>query len=244
MSGHSKWSTIKRQKGANDQARGKLFTKLASNISIAVREGGNADPDHNIRLRFAIEKAKTVNMPKENIARAIDRGAGKGKDALQLTEVVYEGFAPGGIAILAVGVTDNRQRTISQVKNIFNVSGGNLGSTGSVSYLFQKIGAIELGQGNRVLDDLIATGMELGALDFAQEGESFYLYTPVEKLHSSVEQLQQKGWSVVEHEIIYKPTTEVALSEAADYDKVLHLTQELEALDDIHNAYTNLIYTS
>src|SRR5664279_1489145 len=141
MSGHSKWKTIKRQKGANDQKRGQIFTKLSNAISIAVREGGGvADPESNFRLRLAIEAARSANMPKENIERAIERAANKQGSGLE--EAVYEGFGPGGFSVIVEAFTDNKQRTVAEVKNIFNKNGGNIGSQGSVMYQFDKKGMV------------------------------------------------------------------------------------------------------
>ncbi|HXS14882.1 MAG TPA: YebC/PmpR family DNA-binding transcriptional regulator, partial [Candidatus Saccharimonadales bacterium] len=153
MSGHSKWATIKRQKGANDAKRGALFTKLSKAISIAVTQGvGIGDPAQNFRLRLAVEAARAGNMPKENIERAIERAAGK--DGVALEEVVYEVFGPGGVGMIVEAATDNKNRTTSEVANIFNKNGGNMGQPGSVSYQFKQIGQLIMDKKNRTLDDI------------------------------------------------------------------------------------------
>src|SRR5579883_2068871 len=169
MSGHSKWATIKRQKGANDAKRGVLFTKLSNAISVAVRQGGGvADPTQNFRLRLAVDAARNANMPKENIERAISRASGK--DAKAFEEVVYEGFGPGGISVIIEAATDNKNRTTPEVKSIMEKNGGTMGQMGSVAYQFQLIGRITLQKGEKSLDDIFMEAAELGAQD-VEEGE-------------------------------------------------------------------------
>lgn len=242
MSGHSKWSTIKRQKGANDQARGQVFTKLGNAITIAVREGGGPDPESNFRLRLAIEKARSANMPKDNIDRAVNRATGKATDGRELVEVLYEGFAPGGVAVLAEGVTDNKQRTSAEVKNAFSVHGGTLGSSGSVAYQFTKMGEIVVSrQGS--FDDLFATIVDAGAEDAEEESDRFIVYTKPQDLHRVTITLKQKGFSILESSLIHKPQLLVPVP-GESQDKLVTLLTGLEELGDIHKVYTNADFRS
>lgn len=238
MSGHSKWSTIKRQKQANDQARGKVFTKLANAITLSVREGGGiADPLTNVKLRFAVDKAKAANMPRINIERAIDRAMGKGDDH-QLEEVLYEGFGPLGIAVLAEGVTDNKQRTVASVRNIFATHGGNLGQSGSVVYLFTKAGEMRVRKTLPVdtIFDIIATH---GALDLEEIEDAFIITTPADKMHEIRIAIEKANGIVEESELIYSPTSEVFISDKENSEKILGFLQALDDVDDIHKIHTN-----
>jgi YebC/PmpR family DNA-binding regulatory protein len=223
MSGHSKWATIKRAKGANDVRRGAAFTKLANAITIAVREGGGVtDPDFNFKLRLAMEKAKEANMPKENIARSIDRGAGKG-DGAQLTTALYEGFAPGGVAVMVETISDNNARTAAELRNIFNKLGGNLGSPGSVAYLFARVGEIE--------GVTFEQAVEVGALDF----DDGTLYTKPEDLHKVSAALEKPG------SLVFRPNkqTMVTVSDPEQLQQLETLLEAIDDLDDIQNIYTN-----
>lgn len=238
MSGHSKWSTIKRQKQANDQARGKVFTKLANAITLSVREGGGiADPLTNVKLRFAVDKAKAANMPRINIERAIDRAKGKG-DSQQLEEVLYEGFGPFGIAVLAEGVTDNKQRTVASVRNVFATHGGNLGQSGSVAYLFTKAGELRVRKTVSV-DTIFDLIVSHGAYDLEQLEDSYLITTPADKLHEIRSLLEKENVIVEENEVIYRPITEILVSDKENSVKVLHFLQALDDLDDIHKIHTN-----
>lgn len=237
MSGHSKWSTIKHQKGTTDRARGQLFTKLGNAITIAVREGGgSASPEDNIRLRLAIEKARAANMPKENITRAIDRATGKLAGSTQLETVIYEGFAPFGVALLVSAVTDNKQRAAAAIKNLLSTHGGSLGGVGSVAYLFEKMGMLQLASaGSGVLDMVL----ESGAVDFEEAAGLLTVYTNPTDLHRVKLFLEQKNVSVRTNEILYRPKTVVTLTEIANQQRVLTLLEALDALDDVHEVYTN-----
>lgn len=240
MSGHSKWSTIKRQKGLTDKSRGQTFTKLSNAISIAVREGsGVTDPNGNIRLRLAIEKARAANMPKGNIERAVERASGKGSTGATLETVVYEGFAPGSIAVLVEGVTDNKQRTAAQVKNIFTSFGGTLGSTGSVNYLFEKIGQIVFSGGGLQPDQIAAIIINSNASDFEIQEETVIVYTLPEKLHEVALFLKKQGLDIGETELTYRPLSLIPVTQAQAGKKILQLLEALESLDDIQRVHAN-----
>ena len=239
MSGHSKWSTIKRQKQVNDAARGQTFTKMANAITIAVKDsGGSSDPQTNFRLRLAIDKARQANMPKSNIDRAIDRAVGKGADG-NLDEVVYEGFAPHNVAVLVEAVTDNRQRTIAAVRNVLVQGGGSLGRTGSVAYLFKKCGAIHLAKQNLDLDKILATAIECGAQDLEEDGQSFTFYCQATRLHELKECLITKNYQVLDAEITYRPGSWITISDATASQKLIDLLTQLEDLADVSKVHTN-----
>lgn len=239
MSGHSKWAQIKRQKGATDIKRGQTFTKVANAITIAVRDGGGmTDPESNFKLRLAIEKARGVNMPKENIARAIDRGAGKGEKGL-LEEVVYEGFGPDGVAVMVLCVTDNRERTRSEVKNIFDKNGGTLGQSGSVAYQFKQVGLVTVKKDSLSSDDVFGKAVEAGADDVEEAGEEMLIYTDPSRLKSVKEALSLEGLTVVEAELSRKATLTVPVNDKAISSKVLLLVERLESLDDVQKVYAN-----
>lgn len=236
MSGHSKWSTIKREKAATDQARGHVFTKLGAAITIAVREGGGADPESNFRLRLAVDKARAANMPKDNIERAIERATGKSQEA-GLDEVLYEIFAPGGVAVLAQGVTDNKQRTAAEIKNLLHVHGGSLGSAGSVGYLFQKVGEVQVAK-TIDFDTLLNMVLEAQGEDLEDSGDYFLVYTKPTDLHKVSTYLQDKTIKIHESNLVYKPTTFVTV-EASLRNKIVELLHSLEAQSDIHKVFTN-----
>lgn len=233
MSGHSKWATIKRDKGANDAKRGAAFTKLANAITIAVRSGGGiTDPNFNFRLRLAVDKARAANMPKDNIQRSIDRGAGKGDD-VQLTEATYEGFGPGGIAIVAETVSDNNTRTASELRNIFTKNNGNLGTPGSVAYLFTRMGEIEV----ETAADIFEKAVEAGAEDV----EDNFVYTKPEDLHKVTEALEQVGLKITSSGLTYRPNKETMVAVAGEEEKAKarELLTAIDDLDDVQNVYTN-----
>ncbi len=238
MSGHSKWSTIKRQKGVADTKRGQVFTKLSNAITIAVRQGsGIADPESNFKLRLAMDRARAANMPKENIQRAIDKAAGSGAEAVE--ELLYEGFGPGGVALMVEAVSDNKQRTVSDVKNIFDKNGGNLGSSGSVSYLFARKGEIIVSKNSKSTDEIVEIGIDAGAEDFEEEGDSVFFFVPPASLQEVKKNLESSGLQIESAQILYIPTSESEQSgEIAD--KVMNLCEKLEDLDDVQQVYTNL----
>lgn len=239
MSGHSKWAQIKRQKGVADIRRGQTFTKLANAITVAVRQGGGVtDPSQNFRLRLVIEKAREVNMPKENIDRAIQRAAGKLGGEME--EVIYEGFAPGGVAVVIEAATDNRQRTISSIKNIFDKAGGSLGQPGSVSYQFKQMGKIVVEKKDKTLEEVFLMAAEAQAEDVEEAEGEFWIYTDVGSLSKVRSALIEKGFSVLATELIRKPLTQVNLVDPAKLQKVQKFLLEVEELDDVQKVYSNL----
>lgn len=240
MSGHSKWATIKRAKGAADAKRGQLFTKIAGTISIAVKQGGSSDPNFNPRLRLAIDKAKASNMPRESIDRAIQRGAGGSGEAV-LEEVVYEGFGPAGAAIIVEAVTDKKQRTVAEVKNVFEKNGGSMGAQGSVAYQFEKVGEIIADAGGKTPEEVLDIALLSGAEDVENEANLAYFYTQPTSLMQVKKQLEDNGISVEEAEIVYKPKTFVSSSE--HQGKVEDFIQKLEDLEDVQKVYTNFDFT-
>lgn len=241
MSGHSKWSTIKRKKGAEDAKRGKIFTRIAREIMMAAREG-LPDPESNSALRLAIDKARAANMPKDNIERAINRGAGTGDDAVRLEEVVYEGYGPGGVAIVVECVTDNRNRTLADLKYVFNRSGGNMASAGSVKWQFDQKGFIAVSAEGATYDDVFLVAADAGADDVQQDEERFSVYTPRDELGAVARALENARFKVEERELIWAPQNEVEL-ETAQAIQVMNLIEKLEDLDDVQSVASNLNIT-
>ncbi len=247
MSGHSKWSTIKRKKGANDAARGKLFTKLAREIQVAAREG--ADPSANIRLRLAVERARAVNMPKDNIERAIRRGAGLDKDAAEIEEVTYEGYGPHGVAILVECLTDNRNRTISEVRRAFTRAGGSLGEPGSVAWQFTSKGYIlfnrqdEEGNDRGIdPDEVFMVALEAGADDVEISDDAIEVYTARTDLAQVSQALEEAGLKPDQSELIMQPNVTLSLSPEESVT-VMNLIDALEELDDVSKVHHNLELT-
>ena len=236
MSGHSKWSTIKRKKGAADAKRGKIFTKLIREIATAAKMGGG-DPDANPRLRLAIDKARSANMPKDNIQRAIQKGIGGGEDAA-FEEVIYEGYGPGGTAVLLEALTDNRKRTVSEVRHVFSKNGGNLGSTGCVAYLFEKKGFISVAPEGTDLDALIEAVLEAGALDVLEGDDSLEVVTAPSEFDAVKAALVEASFEVSSAAIRMEPTSSVML-EGKDAESMLRLADALDDLDDIQAVYAN-----
>jgi YebC/PmpR family DNA-binding regulatory protein len=238
MSGHSKWSQIKRQKGVADAKRGQVFTKLAMAITIAVKAGGGiTDPNQNFRLRLEIEKARMANMPKENIARAIERGVGKG-DKGDLVEVLYEGFAPFGVSVIVEAVTDNKQRTTPEVKSLFEKNGGTLGVPGSVGYQFQQVGEIVALKKNKSFDDIFLLAVDAGATDVEDGGEEVIIYTSATDLAKVKEGLQD-NLSITAAELIRKPMTTIQITDKETAERLLQFIERLDSHDDVQKVYTN-----
>ncbi len=235
MSGHSKWSTIKRKKGAADAKRGKIFTKLIREIATAAKMGGG-DPDANPRLRLAMDKARAANMPKDNIQRAIQKGIGGGEEA-SYEEVIYEGYGPGGTAVLLETLTDNRKRTVSEVRHVFTKNGGNLGSTGCVAYLFEKKGIISVEAEGTDPDALMEAALDAGALDVV-ESDSLEVVTTPSDFESVKEALVAAGFEVSAAAVRMEPNTSVTL-EGKDAESMLRLADALDDLDDIQAVYAN-----
>ncbi len=239
MSGHSKWSTIKRKKGAEDAKRGRIFTRLAREISMAARSG--SDPDSNPGLRLAIDKARAANMPKDNIQRAIARGAGEGDDGAVLEEITYEGYGPSGVAILVDVVTDNKNRTLAEIKHAFSRSGGALASAGSVMWQFEQKGLISLAEGSD-FDNAFLVAAEAGAEDVEADGADISIYTPRELLAHVTEALKEAGFEIDDYELTWKPKNEISLDKD-DTLKVMGMIEKLEELDDVHSVSSNLEIT-
>ena len=238
MSGHSKWSTIKRQKGATDAKRGAIFTKISNAITIAVKQGGGiTDPDQNPKLRLAIESARVNNMPKDNIERAISRATSKGEG--DLTELTYEGFAPGGVSVLVEAVTDNTNRTTSEVKSLFNKSGASFARPGAVSYQFEQTGEITVNKNSKTIDDIFLTAAELGALDVEDGEEEAYVYSSVSDLTKVRDGLEKAGFEILSSEVSRKPINKTEVGEK-DKEKILTFLLALEELDDVQKVYSNI----
>ncbi len=242
MSGHSKWSTIKRAKGATDIKRSQTFTKLANAISIAARLGNSGDPNSNPRLRMALESARKVNMPKENVQRSIDRGLGK-LPGQTLEEVIYEGFGPGRVAFVVEGVTDNKLRTTSEIKNLFERVGGNMGGQGSVSYMFEKKGELKVkGKGNSPEDEMLEL-IDLGAEDvedYIEDGMQMYLvYVESPELNTMGTKITQAGFEMESAEVVMKPNTTVEISDKTVAEKVIEFAGKLDMHDDVQKVYAN-----
>lgn len=232
MSGHSKWSTIKREKGAKDAARGAVFTKLGNAIALAAR--GGVDPDTNFALRLAIDKAKAANMPSANIQRALDRI--KDKDAAQLQEVLYEGYGPGGVAILVEAATDNINRTYPEVRLAFSKHGGNIAEKGAVAFQFDRKGAIRV---KATGDDLLMQAIDAGAEDVQEEGDESVVYTAPTDLAKVRDALKEAGLEITEAELVYVPNNTVEVTDEATAGKIMRLMDALEDQDDVSNTYVN-----
>jgi YebC/PmpR family DNA-binding regulatory protein len=236
MSGHSKWSKIKRQKGVVDAKRGQLFTKLAREISVAVRQGG-ADTEANFKLRLIMQKARDNNMPLENIDRAIKRASG-GTDGAALSEVTYEGYGPGGSAILAQALTDNKNRTLSEVRNILSRGGGNLGESGSVTWLFESRGVIIIDGTKENAEEVALFAIDAGAEDVKIEGTSLEVNTKPQDLEAVRKALELKKVPISSSELSMVPKTIVKLDEKSAL-QALKLLDKLEELDEVQHVYTN-----
>jgi YebC/PmpR family DNA-binding regulatory protein len=238
MSGHSKWSTIKRKKGAADAKRGQLFTKLAREITVAAREG-LPDPESNVRLRLAVQKARAENMPKDNIDRAIERGHGGGDGAAHFEEVYYEGYGPGGTALMIQTQTDNRNRTVGEIRAVLTRSGGTLGESGSVGWMFDQVGLIALETGDADSDEVALVAIDAGADDVQVDDGTVEVYTQPKDLHRIQEALTAAGYRVETAELTMRPKTQME----PDPDtavKAIRLLEKLEDLDDVQQVYTNL----
>ncbi len=240
MSGHSKWSTIKRKKAALDAKRGKLFTKLIKEITIAARQGGG-DPAGNPRLRLAIDNAKAANMPMDNIERAIKKATGE-LEGVVYTELTYEGYGPGGVAILVEAATDNKNRTVAEVRHLFNKHGGSLGETGSVAWMFDKKGIITFPTQGKTEDDIMEIVLDAGADDISEEEGYFEVTTEVENFEPVRRALVDAGIEIENASLqwIAKNTVDVSGETA---EKVMKLIDALEDNDDVQNVYSNANFT-
>ncbi len=237
MSGHSKWSTIKRKKGVADAKRGQLFTKLAREITVAARSG-LPDPETNVRLRIAVQKARTENMPKDNIDRAIERATADGTNA-NFDEVYYEGYGPGGTAVMILTMTDNRNRTVGEVRAMLTRAGGTLGENGSVGWMFDHVGAITIEPGGQDPDDIGLVAIDAGAADVQVDGDAVEIYTEIQDLHRVQDALVAEGYNVISAELTMRPKTMIS-PEPDVAVKAIRLLERLEDLDDVQQVYTNL----
>jgi YebC/PmpR family DNA-binding regulatory protein len=237
MSGHSKWSTIKRKKSAEDAKRGKIFTRIAREITVVARSGGG-DPETNPSLRLSIEKARGANMPKDNIERAIKRGTGE-LEGGQLEEVCYEGYAPHGVALLVKCLTDNRNRTLSEVRRVFNRSGGNLAEAGAVAWMFDTRGYIAVARNDMDPDDIFMMAVDAGAEDVEIGDDFVEVYTEPGDLHWVRESLARRGLTIEDAELSQVPKTMMTLGEKETL-QLMNMIENLEELDDVQQVYSNL----
>jgi len=241
MSGHSKWSTIKRQKGVADARRGAVFTKLSREIILAAKQGGG-DTTMNFKLRLAVQRAKSQNMPNDNIDRAIAKGAGQGADGEQLDEITYEGYGPGGTAILVAVLTDNRNRTVAEVRHRFSRSGGNLGETGSVGWQFEAKGLITVAVGKHDADDLALQAIDAGADDVQVQDDVLEVQTEPVNLEPVRKALEATGVEIENADFAMVPKVTIELDEKTAH-QTLKLIEALEDLEDVQRVYSNADFT-
>ena len=237
MSGHSKWSTIKRKKGALDAKRGKIFTRLIKEITVAARMGGG-DPEGNPRLRSAIATAKSENMPKDNIERAIKKGTGELEGAVY-EEISYEGYGPGGVAVLVDCMTDNKNRTVADIRHAFSKSGGNLGETGCVSWMFEKKGSILIDKDTIDEEELMDKALEAGADDVVEEDNVFQVVTTPDDFEAVRGALETYGIKFIEVSVAMIPQNVVDITEEKPAKQILKLLESLEEHDDVQNVFSN-----
>lgn len=240
MSGHSKWSTIKRQKGLKDAQKGAVFTKLGNNIAVAARAG--ADLDTNFALRLAVDKARAANMPMANIQRSIDRGSGKLGGAI-IEEITYEGYGPGGFGVIVECATDNRNRTLPEVKVAFTKNGGSMAETGAVAFQFDRKGVIRAGFSGDA-DEAMLNAIDAGAEDAEQDEDDLVIYTEAKELAKVRDALQAAGLTVKEAELAYIPKNTVQISDAETARKAGNMLDALDDLDDVVNVYSNADITT
>lgn len=241
MSGHSHWATIKRKKGATDAARGKIFTRLGRELTVAAREGG-ANTDSNVRLRLAMDKARAANMPKDNIERAIQKGAGGGSDAVQMDELTYEGYGPGGVAVLIDVFTDNKNRSLGAIRMVINKSGGTMGEAGSVGWQFDRKGYIEVTAEGVDPDELFMAAADAGADDVVPADDIIEVYTPRELLAAVETKLVTSGYKVSDSGLRWFPKNEVELATEKGV-QVMNMLEKLEELDDVQTVASSLRIT-
>jgi YebC/PmpR family DNA-binding regulatory protein len=238
VSGHSKWSTIKHKKGAADAKRGQLFTKLTRALIVAAKEGGG-DPAANLALQNAIEKARSYSMPKDTIDRAIAKGSGADADASQFETIVYEGYGPSGVAVIVEALTDNRNRTAGEVRNVFTKNDGNLGGSGAVAWLFERHGLVLVDAGGVEEDELMLAAAEGGADDVELDGSTFQITCAPEALAAVRGAVEAAGFAVESAELTMIPKTTVEVTDESDAKKVLRLIDQLEENDDVQDVYAN-----
>ena len=238
MSGHSKWSSIKHKKGAADAKRGKLFSKLARGIMVAAKEGGG-DPGNNLALQNAIEKARSYSMPKDNIDRAIAKGSGAGSDQEAFEAIVYEGYGPDGVAVIVEALTDNRNRTASDVRHTFAKNGGNLGSTGAVAWQFERRGVVVVPADGVDEEELLLAAADGGADDVEQDGDVFHVTSAPEALAAVRTAVEAAGFAVDSAELQMVPKTTVAVEDETTARQIMRLIDALEDNDDVQDVYAN-----
>jgi YebC/PmpR family DNA-binding regulatory protein len=238
VSGHSKWSSIKHKKGAADAKRGKLFSKLTRAIIVAAKEGG-ADPAANLALQNAIEKARSYSMPKDNIDRAIAKGAGTDSDGEAYETIVYEGYGPAGVAVIVEALTDNRNRTAGEVRHTFAKNDGNLGGAGAVAWLFERRGVVLVPADGADEDELTLAAAEGGADDVSLDGSSFEVLTAAEQLAAVRQAVADAGFEIESAELTMLPKTTVAVEDESEAKKILRLIDQLEDNDDVQDVYAN-----
>ncbi|HWQ73179.1 MAG TPA: YebC/PmpR family DNA-binding transcriptional regulator [Desulfitobacteriaceae bacterium] len=237
MSGHSKWANIKHKKGKADAQKGKLFTKLGRELIVAAKAGGG-EPANNFRLKIAIENAKAANMPNDNIQRAIQKGTGGG-EGTNFEELLYEGYGPGGVAIMANIMTDNRNRTAGEVRHIFSKNGGNLGESGCVNWMFEEKGQLSIPKGNLLEDDLMLIALEAGAEDLEEAAAGFLVYTAPDDMESVRQALLDNGVLIEEAAINLIPQNNIEINDLEQAKKIIRLMETLEEHDDVQGVYAN-----
>jgi YebC/PmpR family DNA-binding regulatory protein len=238
VSGHSKWSSIKHKKGAADAKRGKLFSKLSRAIIVAAKEGG-PDPAGNLALQNAIEKARSYSMPKDNIERAVARGSGADADAQAFETVVYEGYGPGGVAVIVEALTDNRNRTASEVRHAFDKNDGDLGTTGAVAWLFERRAIVLVAAEGVDEDELTLAAADGGADDVSLDGSTYEIVASPEALTPVREAIEAAGFTVESAELALQPKTTVEVEDASTAKKIVRLIDQLEESDDVQEVYAN-----
>ncbi len=240
MSGHSKWANIKHKKARSDEKKGKEFTKLAKEITIAARTGGSGDPESNAKLKLAIQKAKAINMPNENIARAVKKGTGE-IEGEAIEEIIYEGYAPGGIAVMLDIATDNRNRTASEVRHLFSKHNGNLGENGCVAWMFKRVGLISINRENiKDEEEFMLKALEAGADDIREEEEYFEVLSTPDVFMEVKEALESEGFVSEESDVVMLPENTVEINDQEMAVKIIKLIDLLEDHDDVQNVYTNM----
>ena len=238
MAGHSKWANIKHRKARQDASRGKVWTKVIREITVAAKDG--PDPNDNPRLRLALEKANAANMPKDTIKRAIEKGSGTG-DTGSLEEIIFEGYGPGGIAILVETMTDNRNRTVSDVRHAFSKFGGNLGTDGSVSYLFNKLGLIHISK-EYTDEKIMELVIESGAVDYTEEDEFFEVITDANDFNNVLETFKQKSVGYINAQLTLRAETYINIDQEMS-EKVINIMEFMDNLDDVQEVHTNAEFT-
>jgi YebC/PmpR family DNA-binding regulatory protein len=239
MAGHSKWSKVKRFKGAIDTKRGQVFSKLSKEISIAAKSGGG-DPNGNPRLRSAILAARAASMPNDNVERAIKRGTGEGSDAQHFEEIIYEGYAPGGVALIVEAATDNKNRTAAEVRSLFAKNHGNLAASGSVSYMFHRKGQIVVPRSSIEEDKLLELVLETGAEELTNDEDVYVVITAPDQLYAVAEALKNAGVTTESQKFTFIPDTTITVVDESVAQQVLRLCEALEDDDDVQNVYSNL----